>query len=660
LKIEGNNIETLTLRYAGNDVVYVPTFQLSLVSKFVSEEGITPTIHKLGSKKWENIKSRAKKQIELIAEDLIKLYAERKVKKGIAFEPDSAWQTEMEESFIYEDTPDQKQATKEIKADMEEDTPMERLLCGDVGFGKTEVAIRAAFKAVNSGYQVAILVPTTLLAEQHYLVFRERLAQYPVKIAMFSRFRSKANISKDLVKLATGEVDIAIGTHRLLSKDLKYKKLGLLIIDEEHRFGVRHKDKLRQIKTNVDTLYMSATPIPRTMYMALSKLKELSLIRTSPKARLPIRTVVVPYDENIIKDAINREVDRGGQVFFVHNRVQTIESIAAELQKLLPHISFEIGHGQLPEKQLERITLDFAHHKFDVLIATTIIESGIDIPNANTMIINRTDMFGLAQLYQMRGRVGRSNRRAYAYLIIPPKLNDIARNRLESLIEYESLGSGYQIAMRDMELRGAGSLLGTKQSGIINSIGFNYYNRLLEKAVENIQTEKPKTEWLKEEPEQIEQIHIEGDLYLPEEYITDEKERLEIYRKMLGFSNVEQFTQLKVELLDRFGPIPENASIACQYYMLRMLIHQTEIKALKIKMNNIILEFDNNRLPNRDKISQLVNKFQIPVKFDTTINFKIVFEFSKSLKVERMVLLERAFELVKYCKSFKLDKSNIN
>jgi len=660
LNIESNIIETLTLRYAGNDVVYVPTFQLSMISKFVSEEGITPTIHKLGSKKWENMKSRAQKQIELIAEDLIQLYAERKVKKGISFEPDTTWQTEMEESFIYEDTPDQKRATIEIKEDMESDNPMERLLCGDVGFGKTEVAIRAAFKAVNSGYQVAILVPTTLLAEQHYLVFRERLAQYPVSIGMFSRFRSKTNIKKDVVKLASGEIDIAIGTHRLLSQDIQYKKLGLLIIDEEHRFGVRHKDKLRQMKTNVDTLYMSATPIPRTMYMALSKLKELSLIRTSPKARLPIRTVVVPYDENIIKDAINREVDRGGQVFFVHNRVQTIESIAAELQKLLPHVSFEVGHGQLPEKQLEKITLDFAHHKFDVLIATTIIESGIDIPNANTIIINRTDMFGLAQLYQMRGRVGRSNRRAYAYLIIPPKLNEIARKRLESLIEYESLGSGYQIAMRDMELRGAGSLLGTKQSGIINSIGFNYYNRLLKKAIENIQAEKPRTEWLKEEPEQIELIHIEGDHYLPEEYITDEKERLEIYRKMLDFSSVEQFTQLDVELLDRFGPIPENAKIASQYYKLRMLISQTEIKSLKIEKNNIILEFDNKRLPNRTKINKLVNKFQIPVRFDTTINFKIIFEFSKSIKVEHIVLLERAFELINYYKSFKLDKRNIN
>ncbi len=645
LNIEGNTIETLTLRYAGNDVVYVPTFQLPMVSKFVSEEGITPTIHKLGSKKWENMKSRAQKQIELIAEDLIKLYAERKVKKGIAFEPDTAWQTEMEESFIYEDTPDQKTATEEIKADMEDNTPMERLLCGDVGFGKTEVAIRAAFKAVNSGYQVAILVPTTLLAEQHYLVFRERLAQYPVRIAMFSRFRSKANINKDLAKLATGEIDIAIGTHRLLSKDLKYKKLGLLIIDEEHRFGVRHKDKLRQIKTNVDTLYMSATPIPRTMYMALSKLKELSLIRTSPKARLPIRTIVVPYDENIIKDAINREVDRGGQVFFVHNRVQTIESIAADLQELLPHVSFEIGHGQLPEKQLEKVTLDFAHHKFDVLIATTIIESGIDIPNANTMIINRTDMFGLAQLYQMRGRVGRSNRRAYAYLIIPPKLNEVARKRLESLIEYESLGSGYQIAMRDMELRGAGSLLGTKQSGIINSIGFNYYNRLLENAIKELQDEDF-TEGL--EKERMLHLRLDIDHYFPETYISNEKERLEIYRKLLHFNSLNEFDDIEKELIDRFGEIPMESENTILYYKLRMLALQVHLRSLDIKRNQFIIEFDSKRLPPRSSITKIIGKFDYPVNFDTTKNLRIIFDISKVSNTKENSHLKLARKILQF------------
>ncbi|RLC55827.1 MAG: transcription-repair coupling factor, partial [Candidatus Cloacimonadota bacterium] len=622
--------------------------QLSMVSKFVSEEGIAPAIHKLGSKKWENAKSRARKQIELVAEDLIKLYAERSLRKGIAFDADNTWQQEMEDSFIYEDTPDQASAAKEIKADMENDTPMERLLCGDVGFGKTEVAIRAAFKAVMSGWQVAVLVPTTLLAEQHFLVFKERLAQYPIRISMFSRFRSQSNLKKDVVKLAAGQIDIAIGTHRLFSKDIKYKKLGLLIIDEEHRFGVRHKDKLRKMKSNVDTLYMSATPIPRTMYMALSKLKELSLIRTSPKARLPIRTVIVPWDKDVIKDAIAREVDRGGQVFFVHNRVQTIDSIVTELRKLLPNVTFGVGHGQLPERQLEAVTLDFAHHKFDVLVATTIIESGIDIPNANTIIVNRSDMFGLAQLYQIRGRVGRSNRRAYAYLIIPPKMQEDARRRLETLIEYESLGSGYQIAMRDMELRGAGSLLGTKQSGVINSIGFNYYNRLLSKAIENIQAEKPKAEWIEDEPQKLERIRIESDHYFPESYISSEKERLEIYRKMLAFTSKEQYEALEQELKDRFGSVPEQANTAIQYYKLRMLTSKAGLESLKMKKGNVILEFENKKLPARNKMMQLVERFKYPVKFDTIKTFKMSFEIFKDKDDIRFQLLEKSLEIVEY------------
>ncbi len=648
LPVDGNMIECLTLRYLDNDVVYVPTFQLSLVSKFVSEEGIAPVIHKLGSKKWETAKKRAKKQIELVAEDLIKLYAERTLRKGIAFEPDNSWQLEMEDSFIYEDTPDQAQASNEIKEDMQMDSPMERLLCGDVGFGKTEVAVRAAFKAVMNGWQVAILVPTTLLAEQHFFVFKERLAQYPVRIAMFSRFRSPSNIRKDVAALSTGEVDIAIGTHRLLSKDIKYKKLGLLIIDEEHRFGVRHKDKLRQMKSNVDTLYMSATPIPRTMYMALSKLKELSLIRTSPEARLPIRTVIIPYDTDVIKDAINREVDRGGQVFFVHNRVHTIESVVAELRKLLPHVSFGVGHGQLPEKQLEAVTLDFAHHKFDVLVATTIIESGIDIPNANTIIVNRADMFGLAQLYQIRGRVGRSNRRAYAYLIIPSKLQEEARKRLETLIEYEALGSGYQIAMRDMELRGAGTLLGTKQSGIINSIGFNYYNRLLEKTIENIQSEKPKELWIEEEPQKLERIRIESDHYFPEGYIPSEKERLEIYRKMLAITKPEQFDDLRQELLDRFGEIPEQAKNAILYYKMHLMSKLAGLESVKMKKGNIALEFSGNKLLPREKLTRLVKHFNYPVRFDTTKNLKIFFEVTDTDNMNKLEIAEKSIEILNF------------
>jgi transcription-repair coupling factor (superfamily II helicase) len=614
-----------------------------MVSKFVSEEGIVPIIHKLGSKKWESAKKRARKQIELVAKDLVKLYAERKIRRGIAFERDSEWQIEMENSFIYEETPDQIKSITEIKKDMETAKPMERLLCGDVGFGKTEVAIRAAFKAVLSGFQVAILVPTTLLAEQHFLVFKERLAQYPVKIAMISRFRTKTNIQKDLLKVAGGEIDIIIGTHRLLSKDVKFKKIGLLIIDEEHRFGVHHKDNLRKLKSNVDTLYMSATPIPRTMSMALSKLKELSLIRTSPKARLPIRTVIVPFDREIIKEAIAREVSRGGQVFFLHNRVQTIEEITAELRKMLPTVRFAIGHGQLPEKQLETVTLDFAHHKFDVLVATTIIESGIDIPNANTMIVNRADMFGLAQLYQIRGRVGRSNRRAYAYFIIPSKINEDARKRLETLIEYESLGSGYQIAMRDMELRGAGTLLGNKQSGILHSIGFNYYNKLLEKAIESFENNEFSENWYFEE-QPLENVKVDFDYYFPKNYIADEKIRLKLYREIMNFQKIEQFENLKSALIDRFGEIPEKAKNVLIYHKIRFFTNQTHLKSVKISQKNITLEFDNKSLPSRDKLYRLTGIIDLPIHFSTVKNFEISFDFEKKAKL----YLNESIKIIKF------------
>ncbi|MBT3168396.1 MAG: transcription-repair coupling factor [Candidatus Cloacimonetes bacterium] len=643
MSFTGNKVECLVLHYAQKDVVYVPNFQLSMVSKFVSEEGIVPIIHKLGSKKWESAKKRARKQIELVAKDLVKLYAERKIRRGIAFERDSEWQIEMENSFIYEETPDQIKSITEIKKDMETAKPMERLLCGDVGFGKTEVAIRAAFKAVLSGFQVAILVPTTLLAEQHFLVFKERLAQYPVKIAMISRFRTKTNIQKDLLKVAGGEIDIIIGTHRLLSKDVKFKKIGLLIIDEEHRFGVHHKDNLRKLKSNVDTLYMSATPIPRTMSMALSKLKELSLIRTSPKARLPIRTVIVPFDREIIKEAIAREVSRGGQVFFLHNRVQTIEEITAELRKMLPTVRFAIGHGQLPEKQLETVTLDFAHHKFDVLVATTIIESGIDIPNANTMIVNRADMFGLAQLYQIRGRVGRSNRRAYAYFIIPSKINEDARKRLETLIEYESLGSGYQIAMRDMELRGAGTLLGNKQSGILHSIGFNYYNKLLEKAIESFENNEFSENWYFEE-QPLENVKVDFDYYFPKNYIADEKIRLKLYREIMNFQKIEQFENLKSALIDRFGEIPEKAKNVLIYHKIRFFTNQTHLKSVKISQKNITLEFDNKSLPSRDKLYRLTGIIDLPIHFSTVKNFEISFDFEKKAKL----YLNESIKIIKF------------
>ncbi len=648
LTVDGNKVECLSITYAGNDKIYVPTYQLQFVSRFVSEEGFLPSIHKLGGKKWASAKAKAKKHIELIAEDLVNLYAERKLRKGIACQADTTWQTEMEDAFIYEDTPDQVRATNEIKQDMEANFPMERLLCGDVGFGKTEVAIRAAFKSVVSGFQVAILVPTTLLAEQHYQVFRDRLAQYPVEIAMFSRFRSKANMKKDLARITTGEIDIAIGTHRLISKDIVFKRIGLLIIDEEHKFGVRHKDKIRKFKSNVDTLYMSATPIPRTLNMALSRLKEMSLMQTSPKARLPIRSVIVPYDEEIIKDAINREIDRGGQVFFVHNRVQTIDSVASGLRKLMPKVSFIVGHGQMKEKQLESVMLDFSNHKYDVLIATTIIENGIDIPNANTIIVNRADNFGLAQLYQMRGRVGRSNRRAYAYLIIPNKIQEIARKRLEALTDYEYLGAGYQIAIRDMEIRGAGSLLGTKQSGAINSLGFNYYNRLLERAVKNIEEKNPNGIWDEESIASITNIRIESDHYLPAEFINDEKVRLEIYKRLLEFKESEEFDQLIVELKDRFGSIPEPAKQAIIYYKLRHFAKTIGLASFKIRNGVVIIEFSSKKLPNKKNLTELISNFDYPVSFESTGNLKVKFTISSNGKISKTEIGNKSIKILEF------------
>ncbi len=639
MTVGSNQVECLTIRYADQVKVYVPTYQLQLVTRYISEDGVTPELHKLGGKRWQQSKNKAKRQIELIADDLVNLYAERVVRKGIAHDPDPIWQNEMEESFIYEDTPDQRRATEEIKADMELDKPMERLLCGDVGFGKTEVAIRAAFKAVTSGWQVGILVPTTLLAEQHFIVFQERLAQYPINISMLSRFRTAGQMSKDLVKVKNGSIDIVIGTHRLLSKDIVFKKLGLLIIDEEHRFGVRHKDKIRKLKTNIDTLYMSATPIPRTLNMALVKLKEMSLIRTSPKARLPIRTNIIPYNINIIKDAIKRELDRSGQILFVHNRIESISSISDQLQQILPKARIAVGHGRLPEKQLEKIILDFYDQQYDILVCTTIIESGIDIPNANTIFINRADMFGLAQLYQIRGRVGRSNRRAYAYLIIPNNLSLVARKRLEALSEYNTLGSGYQIAMKDLEIRGAGSLLGTRQSGVINSIGFNYYNRLLSEAIDNLVKGKDKL-WNDEKESYIDKTQVDADYFFPNEYIKDEKTRLDFYSRMLSFNTISQFDELKQELIDRFGPVPSPANRGLLYFRLRLLSDRCNLDVFRINKNRITIGFKEKFTPPPQKIKQILASHKYPVDFDGTgNNMKMIFTLPEEFNSDKDKIL---------------------
>ncbi len=631
IRLDGQDTECLVLRYAGDDRVYVPTYQLKLVTKYVAEEGTAPVLNRIGSAKWQNTRRKAAEQIELIAADIVKLYAERSSRVGIAHQPDTLWQREMEESFIYEDTADQERSTSEIKADMESPAPMERLLCGDVGFGKTEVAIRAAFKAVCSGYQVAVLVPTTLLAEQHWRVFRERLAQYPVRVAMLSRFRSDKQLKEDVAGIVSGRVDIAIGTHRLLSRDIHFPNLGLLVIDEEHRFGVRHKERLRKLQSNVDTLYMSATPIPRTMNMALAKLKEISLMQTSPKERLPIRTIITPRDSEVIKDAIRREIDRGGQVFFIHNRVQTIEHVAEELRKLLPEVRFIVGHAQMPERHLEDVMDAFIKREFQVLISTTIIENGIDIPNANTILIDRADTFGLAQLYQMRGRVGRSNRRAYSYLLIPKGTTTVARQRLEALTQYDYLGAGFQVALRDLELRGAGTILGTKQSGIIQSIGFNYYNSLLESAITAVQEGKGISGEL-ETPKTRRKLTTEIDLYFPPEYINDDEQRLTIYRRLSACEELAGIEDLETELTDRFGALPEKAAWLLMYFRLNILAKQAKLVNCHVRHHTLTLEFKPEELPPREKVLAFSAKVKQELRFDAAKGLKVTIALDKNME----------------------------
>ena len=631
IHLEGQDIECLCIRYADEDRVYVPTFQLRLVSKYIAEEGANPSLHKIGSAKWQNTKKKAKEQIELVATDIVNLYAERSKRLGIAHQKDNLWQAELESSFIYEDTPDQEKATREIKEDMELPTPMERLLCGDVGFGKTEVAIRAAFKAVMSGYQVAILVPTTLLAEQHYRVFRERMAQYPIRIAMFSRFRTSAQIAKDLVALSMGRIDIAIGTHRIISQDVNFQNLGLLIIDEEHRFGVRHKEKLRRFQSNVDTLYMSATPIPRTLNMALAKLKEISLMQTSPKERLPIRTIITQRDIEVIKDAIRRETDRGGQVFFIHNRVQTIETVAMELRDAMPDTKFIVGHAQMPEHQLEKVMDAFMENDYEVLISTTIVENGIDIPNANTIIIDRADTFGLAQLYQMRGRVGRSNRRAYAYLLLPPATTSDAKQRLEALTQYDYLGAGFQVALRDLEIRGAGTILGIKQSGVIQTIGFNYYNQLLEKAVESIQKDQPELFLSEESPEQRKSLKSDVDLYFPADYIDNEEERLRIYRRLSEVGESSLIAGFRNELIDRFGALPQKAEWLLLHFKLNILIKEKQMQNCNIRAGKLIIEFDPKALPTQQRVLKFCSGIQQSFRIDASKGIKIYIDLDQAM-----------------------------
>jgi transcription-repair coupling factor (superfamily II helicase) len=576
--------EFLELRYAGEDKLFVPVERLDLVQKYTG--ATRPPIDRLGGTSWERAKTRVKKAMRDMAEELLKLYAARKAVPGHAFSPDSHWHQEFDDAFEYELTVDQKSATADIKRDMESPTPMDRLLCGDVGYGKTEVAMRAAFKAVMDGKQVAFLAPTTVLAFQHQKTLKERFAGFPVRIEMVSRFRSKAEQKEAIADLAAGKVDIIVGTHRLLSNDVQFRDIGLLVVDEEQRFGVAHKEKIKQLKKKVDVLTMSATPIPRTLNMSLVGIRDMSIIETPPKDRLSIQTNVIKFDQQVIGQAIRSEMARGGQVYFVHNRVESIFSIGALIQRLVPEARVVVGHGQMEEDALERAMLDFVARKFDVLLATTIVENGLDIPNANTIIINRADRYGLSQLYQLRGRVGRSDRPAYAYLLIPPEdnLSPVAKKRLAAIKEFSDLGSGFRVAALDLEIRGAGNLLGGEQSGQIDTIGFELYMKLLEQTVRELKGEEL-------EDDVRATVNLRVDLRIDAAYVPDMNQRLMLYRKVAAARHDEEIDRVLEEAIDRYGPLPDSVLNLADYGRIRVMADRLGIDTIDREARIVVLKF---------------------------------------------------------------------
>ena len=601
IKLGGVEQEAVKLLYKDNDTVFVNLNSIHLIKKYSAQEGQVPKLNKLGGSEWEKIKQRTKKKIQEIARDLILLYAKRKSLKGFRFSDDNVWQKELEASFIYEDTPDQVSATEAVKVDMESEAPMDRLICGDVGFGKTEVGIRAAFKAVLDNKQAAVLVPTTILAEQHYNTFKDRLSNWAVEVEHLSRFKTKPEQKETIEKLEGGKINIIIGTHRLLSKDVKFKDLGLLIIDEEQRFGVKAKEKLKFMRENVDVLTLTATPIPRTLNFSLLGARDLSIINTPPKNRQPIHTEIINMDKKIISNAIIRELQRSGQVYFVNDKIAKLEQLSAMIEELVPYAKVAIAHGQMTAHQLEKVMMRFLEKKYNVLVCTKIIESGLDIPSVNTIIINRADNFGLAELYQLRGRVGRSNIKSFAYLITPPhsKLTKQAIRRLHALEEFTELGSGMNLALRDLEIRGAGNLLGKEQSGFIAEIGFDMYMQILDEAVSELkETElgsviadvipheaKPKKKHI--------DVVIESDvgMLIPEWYINDENIRLQTYQKLSAVEDTEGLNSIKEELADRFGKFPDEVLALFKHVELKTASQDSGFEKIIISGNTSDLYF---------------------------------------------------------------------
>lgn len=601
-EVNGHEQEAIRLIYRDDDLLYLSIHALHKISKYTGKEGTPPVMNKLGSQEWENKKAKVKKQVKDIAKELIALYAKRKGAPGFAFSPDSYLQAELESSFIYEDTPDQAKATEDVKRDMQEAHPMDRLVCGDVGFGKTEVAIRAAFKAVTDSKQVAVLVPTTILAFQHYRTFSERLSNLPARVEYVSRFRSEKEIKETLKRVKEGQVDILIGTHRVVSKDIQFKNLGLLIIDEEQKFGVKTKDKLKEMKVNVDVLTLSATPIPRTLHFSLMGARDLSIIATPPPNRQPVTTELHTFNETIIRDAVSYELKRGGQVFFVHYRVSDIESIANIIYKLVPDCRITIAHGQMEGHQLEKAMLKFVEGEYDVLVSTNIIESGLDIPNANTIIINQAHMFGLSDLHQMRGRVGRSNKKAYCYLLTQPTsvLTADSRKRLSALEEFTELGDGFKVAMRDLDIRGAGNLLGAEQSGFINDLGYETYHKILDDAVQELKETEFKDLFASELAEKakliVQDCIIETDLeiLIPDSYVANISERLGLYSRLDSIKDEEQLEKIGHEMKDRFGPLPTPVEELINTVRLRWLGEKLGFEKLSLKNERLRAYFTSN------------------------------------------------------------------
>jgi transcription-repair coupling factor (superfamily II helicase) len=662
IEVEGKQQEAIKLIYGERDILYLSIHSLHKISKYNGKDGTTPKIYKLGSAAWKKLKQKTKTRVKQIAFNLIELYAKRRLQKGFQYDPDSYLQHELESSFIYEDTPDQSTATADVKADMESERPMDRLVCGDVGFGKTEVAVRAAFKAVDNGKQVAILVPTTILAFQHFKTFSERLAEMPVKVDYLNRFRTAKERKIVLEGLKDGRLDIVIGTHQLVSKAVEFKDLGLLIIDEEQKFGVSVKDKLKTIKENVDTLTLTATPIPRTLQFSLMAARDLSVITTPPPNRYPVETHVIRFGEETIRDAIQYEISRGGQVFFVHNRIENIKEVAGMLQRLVPDAKIGIGHGQMEGKKLEDLMLRFMNNEFDVLVSTTIIESGLDVPNANTIFINNANNFGLSDLHQMRGRVGRSNKKAFCYFITPPysTMTEEARKRITALEQFSELGSGLNIAMKDLEIRGAGDLLGGEQSGFINEIGFETYQKILAEAIEELKEKEFKDLYLETDKDFknrkfVKEVVIDTDfeLLFPDDYVNNITERLNLYTKLNELKTEEELQKFEKELLDRFGELPEEVVDLLNSVRIKRMAIDMGLERVVMKKGKFIGYFISDQQsdfyqgPAFSKILQFVQTHSQTVKMkekQTRNGLRLLLTIEKVSSVQRVMEVLQKFQ----------------